>query len=285
MKKIYWFIAILIVFSILIFFGFNKIKDKFWPEKVEVNQDVPVIMDNPELTKSPEEIAVITEEVLEDEIIPTRHLNKVVFTSQAPYAKWDDLHDEACEEASLIMAHNYLVGTEKLEIKTAEEEIQKMVTFQENYFGSHKDLDTEESIELAEKFYNEKYQLIELEPKENSAEKDAVGISENDSEPTINQEKIDYLKKELSKGNLFIIPAAGQELGNPYFREPGPLYHMLVITGYDDDKKEFITNDPGTRRGEDYRYSYEILWNAIHDFPGKKTDILTGAKNVILVEK
>lgn len=285
MKKIYWFIAILIVFSILIFFGFNQIKDKFWPEKVEVNQDIPVIMDNPELTKSPEEIALITEKALEDEIIPTRHFNKVVFTSQAPYAKWDDLHDEACEEASLIMAHHYLIGTEKLEIKTAEEEIQKMVAFQENYFGSHKDLDAEESIELAEKFYNEKYQLIELESEENSAEKDSVEISENDSEPIVNQEKIDYLKKELSKGNLFIIPAAGQELGNPYFREPGPLYHILVITGYDDDKKEFITNDPGTRRGERYAYSYEVLWNAIHDFPGKKTDILTGAKNVILVEK
>ena len=72
---------------------------------------------------------------------------------------------------------------------------------------------------------------------------------------------------------------------NPYFRVPGPLYHALVIVGYDDAKKEFITHDPGTRRGENYHYSQEIIWNAAHDFPGKKSDILEGAKNIILVKK
>src|SRR3989344_4836525 len=56
------------------------------------------------------------------------------------------------------------------------------------------------------------------------------------------------IREQLNLGRPVIVPAAGRELGNPYFRTPGPLYHMLVIKGYTSDG-EFITNDPGTKRG------------------------------------
>ncbi len=39
---------------------------------------------------------------------------------------------------------------------------------------------------------------------------------------------------------------------------------MLVIKGY--NKNGFITNDPGTRRGADFAYSYETLEKAISDW-------------------
>ena len=32
------------------------------------------------------------------------------FQSQAPFANWDELHDEACEEAALILVYFYLNG-------------------------------------------------------------------------------------------------------------------------------------------------------------------------------
>lgn len=223
----------------------------------------------------------------ENKIPPIEFINKVPFTSQAPYFKWDQLHDESCEEASVLIAHNYLIDTTKIEMRNAEDEIQNMVAFQkETLFGSHKDLNAEEIIELAKEYYQENYKLIHLADSETNKELGNEEDSEEDKKTEkFISEKIQYIKKELSKGNIFIVPAAGQELGNPYFHEPGPLYHALVITGYDDSKKEFITNDPGTRRGEGFRYSYETLWNAIHDFPGKKTDILNGNKVIILVEK
>ena len=56
------------------------------------------------------------------------------------------------------------------------------------------------------------------------------------------------ITKELSEGRIVIVPTAGRLLKNPHFTASGPLYHMLVIKGFDDAKHTFITNDPGTRR-------------------------------------
>jgi hypothetical protein len=296
MKKSYLIFPVTVAFLIWGAFWTSKKAQKLSQPVNFMEDSHPIIMDNPELSNppTPEKTAVITEEAPKNEKIPDKYLNILAFSSQAPYFKWDNLHDEACEEASLLMTHNYLVGTAELEIRTAEDEIQKMVTFQKSYFGSHKDLTAEEMIDLAEEFYEEKYQLIELVPKKiideeetaDSAEPRNADFSEEENSPTeVDLEKIEYMKKELSKGNLFIAPMAGRELENPYFRVPGPLYHVLVVIGYDDFKKEFITHDPGTRRGENYHYSYEIIWKAIHDFPGKKSDILEGTKNVILIKK
>ncbi|KKR45570.1 MAG: hypothetical protein UT82_C0026G0013, partial [Parcubacteria group bacterium GW2011_GWB1_40_14] len=92
---------------------------------------------------------------------------------------------------------------------------------------------------------------------------------------------VDTIKRELAAGNPIIVPAAGRELGNPYFTSPGPLYHMLVIRGYTSDDK-FITNDPGTRRGEEYTYKFDILMNAIHDWNGG--DVINGKKVIIVLE-
>jgi len=295
MKKSYIFLPIALAFLILAVFGVNKLAKKL-NQPMKVSQEVPVIMENPELTNPPKEepVAVITEEAPEKETLPIKHLNVVAFSSQAPYAKWDDLHDEACEEASLIMAHEYLQGTEEIEIRDAEDEIQRMVKFQKNYFGSHKDLTAQEMVKLAQELYEENHRLITLEevepltaPEEKieSTEEEIISAVDEENKDQIPADKLEMIKKELSEGNIFIIPAAGRELENPYFRSPGPLYHALVIVGYDDNTEEFITHDPGTRRGENYRYSYDILWDSIHDFPGKKTEILKGNKTIILVEK
>jgi len=91
------------------------------------------------------------------------------------------------------------------------------------------------------------------------------------------------LKRALTDGKLVILSLNGRLLGNPNFRSPGPIYHMLVLRGW--NEKEFITNDPGTRKGKNYTYTYETLHNAaaewIHD--QKTTD--TSIKNAIIVSK
>ena len=55
---------------------------------------------------------------------------------------------------------------------------------------------------------------------------------------------------------------------NPNFTGNGPLYHMLVIKGFVDDK--FITNDPGTRNGADFVYTEANLMNSIADWDKEK---------------
>lgn len=266
MKKLFY---ILLFFTALLLFFLlqNKENEKtanHESKKSEIeNVSNPIVIENNQDSEnSPEEIN--QEEKEKKFILPNEYDNPVPFSSQAPYANWDELHDEACEEASIIMAYYYINNKKTLSSEEAENEIQSMVAFQEDYFGSHKDLDVQEMLELTEEFYQEKLSSKTLLNKE---------------------EGLDYLKENLTQGNIFIIPAAGRELKNPYFKAPGPLYHALVIKGYNENTQEFITNDPGTRRGENFQYSYDIIWNSIHDFPGKKEDILKGEKRVILVEK
>jgi hypothetical protein len=177
----------------------------------------------------------------------------VPFTPQAPDAIWDDLHNEACEEASMIMADAFFkqYGLTKI---SAEAAIQKQVAWQTQN-GYTYDITAAEVQTILHDYF--------------------LLAAEVSADVTV--ENIIY---QLNQGKLVIIPAAGRLLGNPYYRQPGPLYHMMVIRGYDANKKEFITNDPGTRRGENYRYHYAVLLNAIHDWPkeGQGKDDVTDAE-------
>jgi hypothetical protein len=98
----------------------------------------------------------------------------------------------------------------------------------------------------------------------------------------------DAILDELRMGNAVILPAAGRLLGNPYFRSPGPAYHMLVIRGYQPatffSPERFITNDPGTRRGEEYIYDVDTLLRANHDWTGSGDTIVQGMRAILIVE-
>jgi len=163
----------------------------------------------------------------------------VAFISQAPYAIWDDLHKEACEEAAMITVAKYF-NNEPLTAHTMEQGIINLAEWEEanNY---QIDLTAAEAAEILKNYFNLKAELItEVTP--------------------------DRIKALLLAKKLIIIPAAGRQLDNPYFQTPGPIYHMLVIRGYDDRTGEFITNDVGTKRGEGFRYQYQNLIAAIHDW-------------------
>jgi len=79
-------------------------------------------------------------------------------------------------------------------------------------------------------------------------------------------------------------------LNNPNFKQPGPIYHMLVIKGY--NSWEFITNDPGTRKGNSFKYPYSTLINAVHDWNHDlavggmtEAEMAQGAKVMIAVSR
>ena len=94
----------------------------------------------------------------------------------------------------------------------------------------------------------------------------------------------DDITAQLAKGNLVLVPTNGRKLNNPFYTAPGPLQHMLVIKGYDSNTDEFITNDPGTKRGESYRYPVATVMDAIYDYPtGNNEPVMQIIKAMIIV--
>lgn len=180
----------------------------------------------------------------------------VPFTIQAPNANWDEVHQEFCEEASVLMVVSYIKGWTIPNPDHADQKMMEIKAFEEQRFGYYKDTTAEETAIILKEFYGiEKVKVV--------------------PDPTVGD-----IKKALAEGKAIIVPAAGRQLGNPNFTGLGPLYHMLVIKGYTKEGN-FITNDPGTRRGADYIYSPDVLMNAIHDWNGGDVD--SGRKVIIVV--
>lgn len=252
---------LVLVFSVLILIGLELRMFQDGKKTDEIlnmrNNTELVVRDNPEIKTQDD----IKDKKGVGEKNPDKMLVKVPFTSQAPLSKWDEIHEEACEEASIIMLEYYFTG-KKLTREIAEREIQALVAFQKKKVGDFKDTTAQQTADLFLDFYGELPNGKKL--------KVVYDFEKND------------LKKYLARGFPIIIPAAGRELGNPNFTAPGPLYHNLVLVGYDGDT--IITNDPGTRKGEGYKYNVDVLFSAIHDFSGKPEDIKKGKKAMIVVE-
>ncbi len=177
----------------------------------------------------------------------------VPFTPQAPHANWDQPYQDACEEASSAMV-NYFYAGKTFTPEVADREILGLVAWEDKNFGNNRDTNAEQTADFIRRYYG--YKRVE--------------VIEN---PTV-----DDIKQHIAAGRPVILPMYGRTLANPYFTPPGPTYHMLVVKGYTKDK--FITNDPGTRRGADYLYSFDVLMNANHDWNGG--DVEKGRKVMIV---
>jgi len=186
--------------------------------------------------------------------LPEKIYLEVPFLVQAPFANWDDLHENACEETSLIMLRHYLDGTTIASQAEGDREIKELIAF-ETAEGFPQSITLDELRRIAKSYYS-------LHPR---VEMDIT---------------VGDVKRELASGKPVIVPAAGKILPNPHFRNGGPIYHMLVIKGY--DEQGFITNDPGIAQGKDFRYTLEALYKAIHDW--NKEDIYSGQKAYIVFD-
>ena len=190
-------------------------------------------------------------------ITPVQHAITVLavpFTPQAPYAVWDETHQEACEEASMLMVAEYYDGNRqpRFDKNYANEKILELVAWEEEH-GYPIDVTAAQVVSILK----ERYGLIaRVEPYSAAAVRSAIQAQQP-----------------------VILPAAGKLLGNPNFRNGGPLYHMLVVKGYEGD--EFITNDPGTRKGESYRYQGSVIAGAVHDWNGG--DVTNGVQIMVVL--
>lgn len=170
----------------------------------------------------------------------------VPFTSQSPFGNWYEPWQNFCEEASILMVDSYY-AKKNLDQPTAKTELLRINRIKENKYGKSFDENAKKITELVNLFLPWEAKTI--------------------SNPTLEQ-----IKNEIDNSRPVIIPVYGKDLKNPHFKNGGPVYHVLVISGYNEDKKEFITQEPGTRFGLDFHYKYDTILNAIHDFlPGFKT--------------
>lgn len=168
--------------------------------------------------------------------------NKVLFYSQAPNGVWDALHEDACEEASLLMVHYWLTG-QKPSIGEHENNIQNMVRWEQDHHYSES-INNQQIVAVAKQYLS----IDLLESKIN---------------------KVNDLETILTSGRPVLIPADGKALHNPHFKNGGPEYHMLVVVGY--DTNNFIVMDPGTKFGKNYKYDKTVLLGAIAAWQGSDT--------------
>ena len=169
--------------------------------------------------------------------------HNVPWTSQAPFAEWNnDMFQDGCEEASIIMAMAW-VDNKDLTAELAKKQIIDLSLFQSENLNTYHDRSIKDTKDLLITYY--KYNNITYQ--QNVTSTDIINY--------------------LTNGSIIIAPMNGQLLNNAYFHPPGPINHMLVITGYDESKNQFITNDPGTKKGHEYRYPLQTLMNALRDYP------------------
>jgi len=195
--------------------------------------------------------------------LPESISNAVPFVAQAPLAQWDDKRfQDACEEASILMAYQWVGGDQELSNEGATATLEKIFEAQKPLFGEDTiDTSLSDTALLMEEFFDYEPQIIE-------------------------DITLDDMLQALAKDQIIIIPTDGTKLKNPYFSGDGPDRHMLVVTGYDQAKREFTTNDPGTKRGKEFNYDYDLLYGAIRDYKtGIKEPIEDEYKNMMVVEK
>lgn len=245
---------ILFLFTILIILGFifynNRVVIKGYfsePKNMELPAEIKFTEIVEDLDQNGEEEDLImenndidSEETIYESSLRVQEINLAVpFTIQSPDQRWDELYKEGCEEASILMVYAFL-NDQNISVKSALKDIGEMIDWQLENYNGHFDLPATTTAEMAEIVYGLKTELIELN-------------------------SIDDIKEVIETGYPLILPCAGRELKNPNFKEPGPLYHMLVVKGFLANGS-IITNDPGTRKGESYIYEADVLWNAIADW-------------------
>lgn len=204
--------------------------------------------------------AEVSNEIVEKITEKKNVLLDVPFVSQAPFGNWGDPRkQDGCEEAAAIMAMAW-VNNEKLTSRATDEKINEISAYEEKTYGNFHDTNAQDT---AKRIFKEFFVYSSVEVK--------YGITKEN------------IKQELFKGNLVIVPTNGTLLNNPNYTLPGPTTHNLVVIGYDISTNEFITNDPGTRRGEKYRYNEDVLEGALLDYPTGNHEEIEEIKTAMIV--
>lgn len=251
MRKFFIVIVLLLIFGSFFYFR-SDIKNRlidFNQPAIPQAQDFQTVAENNKATDNNIEQNETTNNQ------PESFNLKVPFIVQAPFANWDEDYKEACEEASILMVDAFYNNLQLTEDQSAER-LMEMINWQKANWGGHFDLNVNQTAKLAMALFGYQDYLI------------------------INNPTVEQIKSYLEKGWPVITPAAGQKLNNPHFRSPGPIYHMLVVKGFTADG--FITNDPGTKFGDDYFYPTDTLMAALADW--QETDFNQAIPKILIIQ-
>jgi hypothetical protein len=256
-KALIIFAAIFIVtFLFLIFFRTNIRDFAFELQKQGLPQETR-ITPTPKYSSSPK---------VSTSVAAFAGINLAVpFSPQAPFGDWSLPYEDACEETSAILVDAYY-RNKALTADIVNQEILAVVAWEKIKFGYYENTSAAETAVILREYFG--YKRVDV----------LYNIT------------IDDIKNQILAGRPVIVPLDGRLLGNPYYTQPGPVYHMLVIKGITKDGN-FITNDVGTRRGQNYVYNSQVLFDAIHDAPkggpawpaDPEAYIKTGNKAMIVV--
>lgn len=237
---------------------------------IDVEDKIIIPEIEPILDNEIEEYVATTSTKVEIEVLPQAEellkiksiLYSVPFTSQAPFGDWNnEMIQDGCEEAVLLMAMKWVRGG-GLTAQEVKDEIVAISNFEQKQYGEFRDASISDTTLLIKDYF--KYNNFFI--------KDDIST--------------DDIVDELLKGSLVIIPVDGRKLNNPYYTLPGPQTHMLLVIGYDVDTDEFITNDPGTKRGANYRYPRAIIELSIQNYATGHHEISSVLeKSMIVISK
>ncbi|MES2223938.1 MAG: C39 family peptidase [Patescibacteria group bacterium] len=185
----------------------------------------------------------------------------VPYISEAPEGNWSGNWVNACEEATISMAAKFYAGDKEVSIANAKATLQKLFDIENKIYGNNRNTDAKQMLKLITD-----YSTFSATIKQN---------------PTV-----DEIKDEIIAGHPVISLHRGFGLGNKNipFLATGSSYHTIIVIGFDDVKKEFITHDPGDDKdGVGHRYDYDVFMNSLHnyDFSDNQAD---GVPTVLFTE-
>lgn len=252
MRKTYIQILLLVVATALVVGGgyFVVKSQKYQKESVPDAVDISKVLQS----ETQQSALLIPGETQQTQRKLPDSLNlKMTFYSQAPFGNWDYPWQEACEEASILLVANTYFDHNWIR-EDFNDQILKLVEWEKKRFGSYEHTNVDQTAAMIDEYLGLKSVIHE--------------------DPTF-----DDVKKAVAEGHLVVMTFAGKKLGNPFYTNGGPNYHAMVIKGYKLGEK-IITADVGTKRGEDYVYSWETVDAALHDYA---EPIENGAKRMIEV--
>lgn len=207
-----------------------------------------------------QEKRVVPVSVTQEQKVISTALHGVPFTPQAPLGNWaDKRQQDACEETIALMAVSWARG----ETFTRAEALQKIIEISDwelVKYGEFRDTSAEDTVA---RIFQDYFQFEGAHTEYDVMAEDLI--------------------RELQRGNIVAIPVAGRALKNPFFTQPGPLHHMILVIGYDTEAREFIVHDPGTKHGENFRYNRLVLENAMRDYPTGAYGIAENPRKVMIV--
>ncbi|OGH68679.1 MAG: hypothetical protein A3I29_04990 [Candidatus Magasanikbacteria bacterium RIFCSPLOWO2_02_FULL_44_11] len=167
---------------------------------------------------------------------------------EIPDGVWVKPWNNACEEASIIMIEEYYLSTAKRKLppKEIKQKLWPLFTWEDKIFGSNADTDAARTARIINEY-------------------------SSFSATVIKNPKLEDIKMEISLGHPVMSFHYAKGMNPDHrFAINGSYYHVMVITGYDDIKQEFLINDSEFKNGLDYRYPYATIMDTLHDFDHKR---------------